>query len=53
MVLGDNPDALLAEALNQIKSRRYGEGLNIGNKMLLRVGLVFDGGERQFVRQSV
>ena len=50
---GDDPDTLLAEALNQIKSKRYGEGQDIGNKKLLRVGLVFDGKERQFVRHGV
>ena len=49
----ENPDTLLAEALNQIKSNRYGEGLNIGNKKLLRIGLLFDGEERQFVRYGV
>ena len=48
-----NPDILLAEALTQMKEKRYGEGLKLGNKKLLRVGLVFDGTARQFVRYGV
>ena len=49
----DNPDTLLASALNQIKEKRYGEGLNIGDRKLMRVGLVFDEKARQFVRYGV
>ena len=49
----DNPDILLVAALNQIKEKRYGEGLNIGDRKLMRVGLVFDEKERQFVRYGL
>ena len=49
----DNPDTLLSDALKQITERRYGEGLNIGEGRLRRVGLVFDERERQFVRYGV
>ena len=48
-----SPDILLVEALTQIKEKRYGEGPDIGNKKLLRVGLVFDGEKREFVRHGV
>jgi len=51
----EDPDALLNEALRQIEEKRYGEGLNIGNRKLLRVGIVFDGDgqTKQFVRYGI
>jgi len=50
---GKNADELLGKALEQMKCRHYGEGAAFAKrKTLLRVGLVFDGKERQFTRYA-
>ena len=43
----ENVEGLLAQAVDQVKSRRYGEFAH--GKELLRVAMVFSETERQFV----
>jgi len=43
----DDVEAMLESALEQMRSRRYGESAR--QKVLIRAGLVFSGKERRFV----
>lgn len=45
---GDDPHALLEEAVRQLKERRYDEQ-HLGSRLLLRLALVFSEKERRFV----